>query len=475
MRCTKIICTLGPASIAEDRLEALIHAGMNVARLNFSHGEQAEHAEVLARLRRVAARLGLPIAALQDLQGPKIRTGKLAGGPVELRPGAQLTITTRDVPGDAAIVSTTYAGLPGDVHPGDPVLLDDGKLRLQVVSVQAEDVVTRVIVGGKLSDHKGINLPGVAVSAPALTAKDRDDLAFGLALGVDYVALSFVRRPEDVVEARALIDAAGSPAKLIAKLEKPQALDNLEQIVALTDGVMVARGDLGVELNPQEVPTAQKRIIAAANHAGKLVITATQMLESMISSPTPTRAEASDVANAIYDGTDAIMLSGETAVGAYPIETVTIMAAIAEEAERHLEQWGRYRMVHEDTGDDGLAIARAARDLADDRNAVAIAAFTRSGRTAQLLAKQRPENPVLAFTPNETVYRQMALLWGVQPYRVPEAHSVEEMIGQVERVLLDQTGTERGARVVFVAGFPALDRPAPTNFIKLHVIGEAAP
>jgi pyruvate kinase len=379
------------------------------------------------------------------------------------------------VPGDAAIVSTTYAGLPGDVHPGDPVLLDDGKLRLQVVSVQAEDVVTRVIVGGKLSDHKGINLPGVAVSAPALTAKDRDDLAFGLALGVDYVALSFVRRPEDVVEARALIDAAGSPAKLIAKLEKPQALDNLEQIVALTDGVMVARGDLGVELNPQEVPTAQKRIIAAANHAGKLVITATQMLESMISSPTPTRAEASDVANAIYDGTDAIMLSGETAVGAYPIETVTIMAAIAEEAERHLEQWGRYRMVHEDTGDDGLAIARAARDLADDRNAVAIAAFTRSGRTAQLLAKQRPENPVLAFTPNETVYRQMALLWGVQPYRVPEAHSVEEMIGQVERVLLDQTGTERGARVVFVAGFPALDRPAPTNFIKLHVIGEAAP
>jgi pyruvate kinase len=477
MRRTKIVCTLGPATQTDEQIEALIQAGMDVARLNFSHGTQAGHAEQIERVRRVAARLERPVAVLQDLQGPKIRTGQMAAGPVTLRAGERFVLTTREVAGDGQQASTTYKGLPGDVHAGDQILLADGAVQLVVESIAGEDVVTRVLHGGPLGAHKGINLPGVAVSAPALTEKDRKDLAFGLARGVDYVALSFVRRPEDVAEARALIAGAGAPARLIAKLEKPQALDNLEAIVELADGVMVARGDLGVELSPQEVPTAQKRIIAAANRAGRLVITATQMLESMITSPSPTRAEASDVANAIYDGTDAIMLSGETAVGAYPVESVAMMALIAREAEGHLDEWGRHRRVREDTHDDALAIARAARDLADERDAAAIAAFTRSGRTALLLSKQRPDSPVLAFTPDDTTFRQMALFWGTLPCRVPESHSVEQMIARVEQVLLshDQlggAGALRGARVVFVAGFPVGDRPAPTNFIKLHRVGE---
>lgn len=470
MRRTKIVCTLGPAAQSEEQIQALVHAGMDVARLNFSHGTLADHAALVKRLRVVAARLGRPVAILQDLQGPKIRTGTLAAGPVQLENGRRFVITARDVPGTAEIVSTTYPDLPRDVHPGDRILLADGTMRLEVEAVEGDDVITRVVLGGPLGEHKGINLPGVNVSAPALTAKDRDDLAFGLAQGVDYVALSFVRRPEDVAEARDVITAARSPARLIAKLEKPQAMQNLDGILANADGVMVARGDLGVELSTQEVPTAQKCIIAAANHAGKLVITATQMLETMIHNPYPTRAEASDVANAIYDGTDAVMLSGETAVGSYPVESVAVMATIACEAEKHLHEWGRYRAEHGDTGDDALAIARAARDLADDRDALAVAAFTRSGRTAQLLSKQRPSSPILAFTPFDVAYRQMALLWGVQPHRVPEADSVEEMIAHVERALGETGSIPRGAPVVFVAGFPA-GKPSPTNFIKLHIFG----
>ncbi|MGH2520919.1 MAG: pyruvate kinase, partial [Anaerolineales bacterium] len=419
MRRTKIVCTIGPASASEERLATLIEVGMNVARLNFSHGTHEEHAAVIARIRRVANRLNKAVAILQDLQGPKIRTGTFMGGqPVELRDQAEFTITARPLEGTDEIVSTTYAGLPYDVHPGDRLLLDDGLLELRVESVEGQDVRTRVIHGGLLKEHKGINLPGIMINTPSLTDKDRADLAFGMAQGVDYVAMSFVRRPEDVaLLKRALVEVDPKAAKLpvIAKLEKPAALDNLESIVEIADGVMVARGDLGVELSPQQVPTAQKRIIEAANRQRKIVITATQMLESMITNPLPTRAEASDVANAIYDGSDAVMLSGETAYGQYPVDSVKMMSAIINEAEVHMEEWGRWHGAHESTSDDSVALARAARELAHDRDVTAIAIFTLTGRNARIMSKARPNVPILTFTPEPTTYQRLPLMWGVTP------------------------------------------------------------
>src|SRR5690349_16587173 len=380
---------MGPACSSEDKIAALIAAGMNVARLNFSHGTHEEHAALIATIRRVSRRLAKPVSILQDLQGPKIRTGLLSGGEgVMLNDQAPFIITTRDVSGTANEVSTTYEGLPRDVHRGDRLLLDDGKLELAVESVDSTDVQCRVVHGGLLKEHKGINLPGVMVNIPSLTAKDRDDLAFGVAQGVDYIAISFVRRAEDIADVkRTLVEVDPSAAKLpiIAKLEKPSALDNLEDILQVADGVMVARGDMGVELSPQQVPTAQKRIIAAANRQRKIVITATQMLESMITNPLPTRAEASDVANAIYDGSDAVMLSGETASGEYPIDAVRMMVAIIKEAEAHIDEWGRWKGVTESTSDDSVALARAARELAHDRDVTAIAIFTLTGRNARIM------------------------------------------------------------------------------------------
>jgi pyruvate kinase len=474
IRRTKIVCTMGPASSSEDRIAALIAAGMNVARLNFSHGNHAEHAAVLAAIRRISRRLSKPVAILQDLQGPKIRTGSLEGGdPVMLKDQAPFTITTRDVVGSAAQVSTTYDGLPGDVQRGDRLLLDDGKMELQVEQVEGTDVHTRVVHGGVLKEHKGINLPGVLVNIPSLTEKDREDLAFGVAQGVDYVAISFVRRPEDVaVVKRALVEIDPNAAKLpvIAKLEKPAALDNLEAILQVSDGVMVARGDLGVELSPQEVPTAQKRIIEAANRQRKLVITATQMLESMISNPLPTRAEASDVANAIYDGTDAVMLSGETATGEYPIEAVRMMASIVKEAEGHIEEWGRWRGATESTSDDSVALARAARELAHDRDVTAIAIFTLTGRNARIMSKARPHVPILAFTPDPRTYQRLPLLWGVTPYLIPQADTVEAMLAHVEAGMLYDSPVRAGQQVIVIAGLPP-SRLVPANFILLHTVG----
>jgi pyruvate kinase len=476
MRYTKIVCTLGPASNTEDKLAALIEAGMNVARLNFSHGTHEEHAATIGRIRRVSNRLNKPVAILQDLQGPKIRTGTLARGEaVELKEQAEFTITARDVVGSASEVSTTYTGLPEDVRPGNHLLLDDGLMELQVERVDGPDVHTRVVHGGMLKEHKGINLPGVMVNIPSLTDKDRADLAFGVAQDVDYVAISFVRRSEDVANVkRALVEIDPKAAKLpiIAKLEKPSALDNLDAIVEIADGVMVARGDLGVELSPQQVPTAQKRIIEAANRHRKIVITATQMLESMITHPVPTRAEVSDVANAIFDSTDAVMLSGETASGAYPVETVKMMAAIIAEAEAHIAEWGRWHGVIESTSDDSIALARAARELAHDREVTAIAIFTLTGRNARIMSKARPNVPILAFTPEPKAYLRLALLWGVTPYLIPHADSVEAMLAHVEAAMLLNSPVRPGQQVILIAGLPT-NKMVPANFILLHTVGKS--
>ena len=476
MRYTKIVCTLGPASNTEDKLAALIEAGMNVARLNFSHGTHEEHAATLGRVRRVSNRLGKPVAILQDLQGPKIRTGTLAGGEaVELQENAEFTITAREIVGNAHEVSTTYTGLPDDVRPGSRLLLDDGLMELRVEKVDGPDVHTRVVHGGILKEHKGINLPGVIVNIPSLTDKDRADLAFGVAQEVDYVAISFVRRPEDVANVkRALveIDPRASKLPIIAKLEKPAALDNLDAIIEIADGVMVARGDLGVELSPQQVPTAQKRIIEAANRHRKIVITATQMLESMIEHPLPTRAEVSDVANAIFDSTDAVMLSGETAYGHYPVESVKMMAAIIGEAEGHVKEWGRWHGAVESTSDDSIALARAARELAHDRDVSAIAIFTLSGRNARIMSKARPEVPILAFTPEPKTHLRLALLWGVTPYLIPHADSVEAMLAHVEAAMLLNSPVRPGQQVVLIAGLPT-NKLVPANFILLHTVGKS--
>ncbi len=475
MRYAKIVCTLGPASNTEEKIAALLQAGMNVARVNFSHGTHEDHAQTIDRLRQVAKRLDKPVSILQDLQGPKIRTGTLCGGePVELKDGAEFTLTTRELGGGTAeAVSTTYTGLPNDVHPGDRLLLDDGKLELRVEKVKGQEVLTRVVHGGLLREHKGINLPGVIVNVPSLTEKDRADLAFGLAQQVDYVAISFVQRPEDVANVkRAIVEIDHKAARtpVIAKLEKPSALDNLEGIVDIADGVMVARGDLGVELSPQRVPTAQKCIIEAANRKWKFVITATQMLESMMTSPIPTRAEASDVANAIYDGTDAVMLSGETAMGNYPVEAVKMMGAIVEEAEAHISEWGRFHKISQATEDDSVALALAASELAHDRNVSAIAVFTRSGHNAHAIAKARPRVPILAFTPDPKTFARLPLTWGVIPYLIPEVEAVEAMIAHVEAAMLLNSPVRAGQQVIVMAGLPTAQL-MPVNFILLHTVG----
>lgn len=479
MRRTKIVCTIGPATQSEEQLEALMHAGMNVARLNFSHGTQQEHAVVIERIRTISARLGCAIAILQDLQGPKIRTGALQGGqPVRLVNGARVTITSRDMQGTAEVVATTYKNLPGDVKVGDAILLDDGLLELRVLESNDTDVLCEVVHGGLLKEHKGINLPGVAVSAPSLTEKDRDDLKFGLQHGVDYVALSFVRRPEDVQDAKRFIrEHLGEQVNkknpitvpLIAKLEKPEAIARLDDILEVVDGVMVARGDLGVEMPPEKVPLIQKRIIARCNYFGLPVITATQMLESMITNPRPTRAEVNDVSNAILDGTDAVMLSAETAAGQYPIEAVQMMVRIAGETETG------NRTAHEPQHKNltkARAVSRAARALSEEASVQAIVVFTRSGNSAHLISKDRPRTPILAFTPSESVYHQLALWWGVWPSRIALQGTTEELIATVDQRLQDDKLITRDQYVVIMGGLPVANR-ARTNFVKLHRIGNA--
>lgn len=484
LRRTKIVCTIGPATRSEAQLEQLLLSGMNVARLNFSHGTHTEHAIVIERLRTISARLGCALAILQDLQGPKIRTGTLQGGqPVQLVDGARITITTRDVVGNADLISTTYTALPKDVQVNDRILLDDGLLELRVLATSDEDVECLVIHGGILKEHKGINLPGVAVSAPALTEKDRDDLKFGVSHGVDYVALSFVRRPEDVLEARTYIqqlqkergeqEAQGEQRyqrhiPIIAKLEKPEAVERLDAILDVADGVMVARGDLGVEMAPEKVPLIQKTIISKCNHRGLPVITATQMLESMITHPRPTRAETSDVSNAILDGTDAVMLSAETASGNYPLEAVQMMVRIALQTETD----NRTARVPQCTNlTPEHAVSHAARALAEETSVRAIVVFTRSGSSAHLISKDRPRTPILAYTPSEHVYHQLALWWGVWPHHIEMMGTTEELIAYVDQKLQADNLIAAGEHVVLMGGMPVASQ-ARTNFVKLQRVGE---
>jgi pyruvate kinase len=480
---TKIVATLGPASANKTILLQLLAAGVNVVRLNFSHGTHPEHAGLIALLREVSDPLNQPITLLQDLQGPKIRVGEIKYKSITLKEGKPFTLTTQPTPGDEQMVSVDFPDLPKYVKPGSRILLDDGSLELAVVAVSENQIQTKVVLGGALKPNKGINLPGSRIDFPILTEKDKADLAFGLEHGIDAVAMSFVCSAEDVrlirnVIARFAPDRKDTP--IIAKLERPEALANLDEIIVAADGVMVARGDLGVELPPEEVPIIQKRIIAAANRRAKLVITATQMLDSMITKPRPTRAETSDVANAIFDGTDAVMLSGETAIGKYPVESVKMMAAIIRQAEANLTKWGHWDgnlgedatgqvTLGEVTHDDALSITRAARELAHDRNVTAIAVFTQTGRTAHLIAKARPLVPILAFTPTRTTYQRLPMLWGVLPFLVPFVDTLEAMLESVENAILSTTSIQPGQQVVLISGFP-VGALCPPNLALLHTI-----
>ncbi len=465
MRRTKIVCTLGPASNTVERIRALVDAGMDCARLNFSHGEHKDHAFVAKTLREVAARAGRPLAILADLSGPKMRIGRFANGPIELVPGRPFILTARDVPGDEHIVSVTYKPLPRDVQAGDPILLDDGLLQLRVEKVDGEDVHTVVEIGGTLSNNKGLNMPGSALSAPALTEKDKVDAAFAVhELHVDYLALSFVRKPEDVREAQAV--ANGIP--VIAKIEKPEALTNLEAILDVAQGAMVARGDLGVELGSEKVPVMQKRIIREVNKRGKLVITATQMLDSMIRNPRPTRAEAADVANAVLDGTDAVMLSGETASGAYPIEAVKMMDAIVRdvEAANLLDPTvGITDPKLTDSWDFSSAAARAAALLSFTLPLKAIVILTRDGNSADLLSEYRPKAPIVAITPQVAAANRLALAWGVLPRLGLPAEDLEEALRIAISVLVRERVCVKGDAFALVVGWPPSSN---TNTVKLH-------
>lgn len=481
---TRIVATLGPASQDESTILALLQAGVDVARLNFSHGIHEVHAQVYHRLRETAARLGRPVTILQDLQGPKIRTGEMEGGKVELKAGQTVTLTTTELVGTAERFSVDYPDLAESVQPGMRILLDDGNLELIARRVEGGRgggrVMAEVLLGGVLKPNKGVNLPGAHINLPGLTEKDLEDLAFGLELGVDAVAMSFVRTAADIHHLRdeiaRLRPQAAQPAQpyLIAKLERPEALENLEAIVEASDGVMVARGDLGVEMSPQAVPIAQKQIIEIANLRAKVVITATQMLESMMDKPRPTRAEASDVANAIFDGTDAVMLSGETAAGKYPVQTVNMMNEIIRQAESHLVEWGRWKGKPSAGAcdDDTFYVTQAAFELAKDRNVAALAVFTQSGRSARMLSKHRPPLPVLAFTPFDETYQLMNLYWGVESYRVPMVDSIEQMTQVVEQTILETHKLHPGQQVVLTCGYPIQQRKS-ANLALLHTIGES--
>jgi len=476
-RRAKIVATIGPASQEDAVVEKLCHAGMDVARLNFSHGTHEMHAARISQLRRISSRLAHPLALLQDLQGPKIRAGVLPA-PVSLVQGSSVLLYPEGEnqppsTGSQALIPVDFPQLFGSVRAGDRILMDDGKLALSVVSTSKNQVVAEVKTGGILTSNKGINLPGIVLDIPAFTEKDAEDLEFGLRLGVDYVAVSFVRSEKDLQQVRQRIgcQAPGECPLLIAKLERPEALDNLEEILAVVDGVMVARGDLGVEMAPEDVPSAQKRIIQAANRKGKLVITATQMLESMIHNPLPTRAEASDVANAVFDGTDAVMLSAETAAGEYPVEAVTLMDRIVRRAEAGFSAWGHNQDIETDEHDDAVAVTRAARELAHDQDVAAVAVFTRLGRSALLMAKARPKVPILAFTSEERTYHRLALAWGVQPHIVPLVNTVEAMFHCVEAALRESAIVKPGQQIVLVCGFPIMEMRQP-NMVLLHTISQ---
>jgi len=470
---TKIVCTLGPSSSTVDVIEKMIRAGMDVVRLNFSHSTHEEHRAAMKAVREAAERAGEPIAILQDLQGPKIRTGKLASPEVRLVDGAKFIITINEIAGNAERVSTTYQDLPKDVKPGDTILMDDGLLQLKVLSSTTTDVVTEVVHGGILKEHKGINLPGVSVSAPSLTDKDIDDLEFGIANDIDYVALSFVRTGDDIRRLREFIIAKidkGKKLPIIAKIEKREALDNIDEIIREADAIMVARGDLGVECATEDVPIAQKMICKKANAAGKPVIIATQMLESMIENPRPTRAEANDVANGVLDGADAVMLSGETSVGKYVVEVVRTMDLIIRRAEEeYRDQLDLADEAGEKQAEVFKAIGRAACVLAKQIGAAAIVPITHSGETAKTIAKYRPYGKIIAVTDRERIRRRLNLVWGVRSILVPNIADTDTTLATIQQELLKSGYVNKGDYIVMTAGIPLLAR-GTTNMVKVEKI-----
>ena len=468
-RRAKIVCTMGPVTSSPERIRELVRAGMDVARLNFSHGTHADHAQVYKTIREASDECGRAVGILADLQGPKIRLGRFAGGPVEWREGDVVRVTVEDVAGTHDRVSTTYEGLAEDAREGDRLLIDDGKVALIVRKVEDYDVVCEVVEGGTVSDHKGLSLPGMNVSVPAMSVKDIADLEFALKLRVDVVALSFVRSPADIDRVHRTMDGVpGGRLPVIAKLEKPEAVDNLEAIVLAFDGVMVARGDLGVELPLENVPLVQKRAIQIARENAKPVIVATQMLDSMIGSSRPTRAEASDVANAVLDGADAVMLSGETSVGRYPIESVQTMSRIVEAVETgspHVPP-----LNHVPRTKRGV-ISYAARDIGERLSATALVAFTQSGDTVRRLARLHTRLPLLAFTPEPAVRNQLALTWGTETFLVPQVDSTDAMVQQVDHSMLSIGRYQPGDLVVIVAGSPPAT-VGSTNLVRVHRLGE---
>lgn len=468
---TKIIATIGPASCSKSMIRRLISAGMDVARLNFSHGSHAEHEKIITAIHAVAKEMNKPISILCDLQGPKIRTGTLKHGkPVLLKKNNTIAITTRNITGTAAMIATTYKKLPRDVKKEDTILLDDGLIELRVLSKTTDAVTCSIITGGLLKEHKGINLPGVPVSAPSLTEKDKKDLLFCIARDIDYFALSFVRSARDIQSIKSILKKNNAPIPVIAKIEKPEAVHNCDAILHLADGIMVARGDLGVELKPEQVPIIQKHIIRKAIYANKPVITATQMLESMNTNPIPTRAEASDVANAIFDGTDAIMLSGETATGKYPVKAVQTMAKIADEAEH--SSLIHYNMQYQKDPEDLIphAVAQSSVNILHEVDAKALVVFSWSGRTPKLISKQRPSKPIYAFTPFKNIYNRMSLVWGVIPLLIDPYKDTKRLIAAGEEILLARRCIKRNDLIVILTGLAR--KSGSTNLIKLHRVGQ---
>jgi pyruvate kinase len=464
---TKIIATIGPASSSPAVIARLIRAGMDAARLNFSHGERKDHTRRIKLIRREAAKAGKQIAIIQDLQGPKLRVGAVKNDAVSLKRGDAITVTTKKILGTGALISVTYPRLTKDLKAGDTMLLDDGRLELRVIKKSAAGLRCRIVCGGVLRSHKGVNLPGVSLSLPSLSNKDKDDLLFGLGQGVDYVALSFVRSADDINRTRRFINALGADTPIIAKIEKPEAIANLAGIIEAADGIMVARGDLGVEMSPENVPLLQKKIIEACHWAEKPVITATQMLESMIENPQPTRAETSDVANAILDGTDCVMLSGETAVGKYPVQTVEVMSRIAQRAETSVNPWPP----DADVSGPDVSVAHAACRAAEEQCARAIVTFTQSGSTALLVSKHRPRAAVIAATPFDKISRRLSLYWGVTPIILKVRRTTDDMIAGVERAMLHRKLVRPRDLIVITAGVP-VGVAGSTNLMKIHHVGE---
>jgi len=469
MSRTKVICTLGPASSDEKTITALAKAGMNVARINFSHGSHEEIKELISHVRNVSAKLELPLAILGDLAGPKIRIGELEDDSVTLEEGKEITITTRDVIGNAQLISTTYHNIVSDVNCGDRILIDDGNIELVVDKVRPEDVKAIVIIGGELKPRKGMNLPGVTVSAPAISTKDFKDIEFAVKEKFDLLALSFVRSPEDVLKAKKLVANYNSDIPVIAKIEKEEAVDSFDEVLAIADGIMIARGDLGVELPSEQVPLIQKRLISKCNFQGKPVITATQMLESMIHNPRATRAETSDVANAVIDGSDAVMLSGETAVGKFPVLAAETMRRIIEGVEREIgEGRSMTESAHEESNVEDAVTAAACR-AAEMLDARAIVAYTQSGSTAMRLSKYRPRTRIYAFTPDESIRRRLAVYWGIRTVLVEAALDTDGMMSTANRIAIESKLAKRDDVIVITSGTP-INEPGTTNMINVHTV-----